>query len=98
MVKSVMEWYSNTNLHHNFLSKLEDFYDLPKDAMDHSSQKLSIGFELIALIWKMPQSVSNKFDSAYDDVTWHVGALGSGILQLAWQFLLVVSCSLDWHI
>lgn len=89
VVKTVVEWCIDTGLYHDHLSKLEEFYDLPEDAMDYSSQKLSIGLELIVLIQTMHQSVSDKLDSMHDDVAWHVGALDLGIPQSSWMFLLV---------
>lgn len=75
--KIVVEWGTNTGLHCEYLSKLGEFYNLPKDAIDCLSCKLSIGLELMALIMKMHHSVLDKLDSVHDNVAWHVGALNS---------------------
>lgn len=74
-VKTLIEWSNKEPIHLEYLSKLNEFYNLPENAVNYTREKLSVGLEFMALIWKIWYALFDKLYLVYDDVAMHIGAL-----------------------
>lgn len=77
LLKTLVEWSTDEMLHCDYLLKLNEFYNLPENALNYLSQKLLLGLKLMTLIWSMGQAMLDKLDAVHTDVARHVGALKS---------------------